>query len=279
MVHTRRSTGRRGLAALAGGCVAVCLVCVLAVASVWRPGAPASRAQGDVAPRADAPAEPALTSEDATSADALAAEPRAWSEQDAPNYYEVVGPARIGGELEPGTVEYASLDGLGRATQVRACVDAELAEAGSSRSRDDMSDLEPSGWGHNREASIELPTGKVYNGHFWNRSHLLAKSLGGAETLQNLVCGTRMQNVGANVGGVEGGMAYPETLARTWLYEHPDGFVRYEATPVYHGDEPVCRCVLVDVLSSDGTLDKRVVVYNAAKGYTIDYQTGDFHEC
>lgn len=205
--------------------------------------------------------------------------PRAWDERTAPNYYEVTGPARIDWTLDPGTVEYAALDACGRAVRVRACVDAELAEAGSSRERKDVSDLYPSGWGNNREVSIECPNGSIYHGYFWNRSHLLAKSLGGDETIQNLVCGTRMQNVGANVNGTEGGMAYAETLARTYLQNHPHGFVNYSAAPVYYGDEPVCREVAVDVLSSDGSLDLHVVVYNAAKGYRINYETGDFHEC
>ena len=78
--------------------------------------------------------------------------------------------------------------------------------------------------------------------------------------------------------GSEGGMAYPETLARNWLDKNPDGYVYYAATPFYVGNELVCRYVLVDVLSSDGQIDCRVVVYNTAKGYTIDYANGSFSQ-
>ncbi|MBO7675135.1 MAG: DNA/RNA non-specific endonuclease [Atopobiaceae bacterium] len=208
--------------------------------------------------------------------------PRAWDEAAAPNYYEVVGPSRFGdlfvGEAEPdrGEVRYGALDALGRATGVLACVDAAFARAGSARERGDTSGIHPSGWGHNEEVEIELPTGRLYHGYFWNRSHLLAKSLGGEEIEQNLVCGTRMQNVGANLNGTEGGMAYAETLVRNWLADNPDGFVYYAATPCYAGEELVCQNVIVDVLSSDGALDLEVVVYNAAKGYQIDYATGEF---
>lgn len=209
--------------------------------------------------------------------------PREWNEDVAPNYYEAIGPARFEAasvdgqdELARGEVRYGALDGLGRATGVLACVDAALASAGSARERGDTSAIHPSGWGHNGEAAIELPTGRTYHGYFWNRSHLLAKSLGGEEVVQNLICGTRMQNVGANLQGTEGGMAYAESLVRTWLEDNPDGFIYYAATPCYAGDELVCRNVMVDVLSSDGALDLEVVVYNAAKGYEIDYATGEF---
>jgi DNA-entry nuclease len=71
-------------------------------------------------------------------------------------------------------------------------------------------------------------------------------------------------------------MAYCENLARMWLEDYPDGWLAYVATPVYEGDELVCRSVIVDMLSSDGELDVRIEVFNAAKGYTIDYATGEF---
>jgi DNA-entry nuclease len=215
-------------------------------------------------------------------AEAMSA-PREWNEDDAPNYYEVIGTARFGDAsigdqdaLTRGEVSYGALDDLGRATGVVACVDEALASAGSARERGDTSTIHPSGWGYNEEVAIELPTGRTYHGYFWNRSHLLAKSLGGEEIAQNLICGTRMQNVGANLRGTEGGMAYAESLVRTWLADNPNGFVYYAATPCYAGDELVCRNVVVDVLSSDGALDLEVVVYNAAKGYEIDYATGTF---
>ena len=203
-------------------------------------------------------------------------EPCVWSESEAPNYYMVAGPARIAERPEVGEVRYANLDALGRAGRVVACVDAHLAEEGANRERQNTSGITPSGWGHNEEVDIELPGGGAYHGYLWNRSHLLAKSLGGLEIEENLVCGTRMQNVGANRKGSEGGMAYPETLARNWLNNNPNGFVYYSATPFYRGNDLVCQNVLVDILSSDGTLDCEVVVFNAAKGYKIDYANGSF---
>ena len=86
--------------------------------------------------------------------------------------------------------------------------------SGSERERDDM--LDPAGWDDNEKVSIELVGGRVYHGYLFNRSHLLAKSLGSTETLANLITATRTQNVGSNNAGGTGmgGMAYTEQLAR-----------------------------------------------------------------
>ena len=210
---------------------------------------------------------------------ALDYSPTIWNAQTAPEYYRVISKAQIDWDLPAGTVEYAPLDTQGRATGSRACVTYQLMETGRNRARADSADLKPSGWGHNAQVEIPLPDGDVYRGELWNRSHLLAKSLGGAEQLDNLVTGTRMQNVGSNSnGGESGGMGYCEGLARAWLDAHHDGTLLYSAVPVYLGSELVCRSVVVDLRSSDGTLDQRVEVYNAAAGYEIDYETGTFRE-
>ena len=255
MRRTHTTASRRRHPALAALLVAVLVACAF---SAWRI---ASRTLQGLAPG---------------TATSQADETRDWSQAEAPNYYAVVGPANIGQTLDPGTVTYGPLDALGRATGVQACVDLPLMEEGLARERDSTADLLPSGWGTNDEVDIELPGGKTYHGYLWNRSHLLAKSLGGEEVIENLVCGTRMQNVGANVEGTEGGMAFTESLVREWLASNPNGNVQYVATPLYRGSELVCRNVVVDVLSSDASLDLEVLVFNAAKGYRIDYATGDF---
>lgn len=201
----------------------------------------------------------------------------AWDAQAYPDYYRVVGTAVVDVELAPGEARYEGLDGLGRTGRVAALVTSEMAQAGSDREREDISDIHPSGWGHNEEVVIAMPDGSDYHGYLFNRSHLLAKSLGGDDAAYNLVTGTRAQNVGDN-RGQDGGMAYPEGLAREWLRDHPQGTVYYSATPVYEGDELVPRSVIVDVRSSDATLDLEVEVFNAAAGFEIDYATGEFRE-
>lgn len=196
-----------------------------------------------------------------------------WDESESPNYVRLVGDAVIDEELEPGQVEYSSLDALGRTGQVRACITYQMMVDGEARERGSLPD--PSGWPEqNREVEVQLPNGRTYHGWFWNRSHLLAKSLGGSDEVENLVTGTRMQNVGANDG--QGGMDVFESAIRDWLEYRPDVTVQYVATPVYEGDELIPRSVIVDVLSSDGEIDEELEVYNACKGYAIDYDDGSF---
>lgn len=200
-----------------------------------------------------------------------------WDAEKYPDYYRVVGTAVVDVELEPGEVIYEGLDYLGRTGRVVGNVTLEMARDGSEREREDISGIHPSGWGHNREVDIEMPGGNTYHGALFNRSHLLAKSLGGDDADYNLVTGTRTQNVGDN-RGQDGGMAYTEGIARDWLYDNPDGTVFYSALPVYEGDELLPRSVIVDVRSSDGTIDQEVEVYNAVLGFDIDYATGRFYE-
>lgn len=219
-----------------------------------------------------APGAPsAQTAPVATSAEV----PGTWDAAAYPDYYRVLGPAVADVELAPGEARYAGLDALGRAGRVSALVTYDMMEAGSSREREDISGIHPAGWGHNAEVEIETPGGSAYHGYLFNRSHLLAKSLGGEDAAENLVTATRTQNVGDN-RGQDGGMAYTEGLARDWLRENPDGTVLYSATPVYVGSELLPRSVVVDVLSSDGSLDLEVEVFNAALGFEIDYATGEF---
>lgn len=198
-----------------------------------------------------------------------------WDQERYPEYYRVAGDAVVEFELEPGEVVYEGLDELGRTRRAAARVTIDMAREGSDREREDMRDIRPSGWGHNEEVDIVMPDGDTYHGAIFNRSHLLAKSLGGDDALYNVVMGTRTQNVGDN-RGQDGGMAYTEALARDWLYDNPDGTVYYAATPIYEGDELVPRSVVVDVLSSDGTVDQEVEVFNAVAGYEVDYATGEF---
>lgn len=198
----------------------------------------------------------------------------AWDVNESPEYVRYVGPAVVDVDIPVGQIRYAPLDSLGRTRRAAGTIDAETMWAGRARERGDLRGHDPSGWGSNAEVDIPLPGGGSYHGFFWNRSHLVAKSLGGSDEVENLVCATRMENVGANDG--HGGMAYAEDLVRTWLEDNPKGQVFYSATPAYEGDELVCRSVIVDVRSSDGQIDFELEVYNAAWGHEIDYRTGTF---
>lgn len=208
---------------------------------------------------------------------------RDWSEEEAPDYALDVGGARFEGSGPPaGSVRYSGLDSLGRTGRAEATITCAMVGRARGRRLPFSDDSDPSGWpDHNFRARISFADGSTYNGYFWNRSHLIANSLGGDAERHNLITGTRAQNVGANDGG--GGMAHCEKAVRDWFYGIIDGktdleastaTVRYSATPVYSGDELVPRWVIVDMRSSDGSIDTETIVYNAAAGYEIDYSTG-----
>lgn len=192
------------------------------------------------------------------------------------NFWNEKGQARdIDTNMKPGETVMAGLDALGRCGRVKALITKEMYEKAKDAPREDMSNIRPSGWTKNREVEYVFANGTTYHGWFWNRSHLLAHSLGGKEVKENLVTGTRAQNVGDNKG--DGGMAHCEEMARDWL-ENNDGNLYYQATPIYEGKELVCRRVDVDMKSDDGSLDAHTEVYNEAPGFTIDYLTGAYEQ-
>lgn len=205
--------------------------------------------------------------------------------QQYPDYISVQGKAIFDAdefsneEKTNGTVKYTGLDSLGRCQTVSAVVTYKMREEGSEREREDMPN--PSGWSYNGKSNnfktqIDLMNGKIYKGYIYNRSHLLAKSLGGVETENNLITGTRTQNVGKNDGN--GGMAYTEEKARNYLDSHKDQVVYYKVTPAYNATELVPRSVFVDIKTDDGAIDEHVEVFNYAKGFSIDYMTGQVAE-
>lgn len=196
-----------------------------------------------------------------------------WSLEQYPDYYAVAGEADFTGETFPdaGTIRYGEPDALGRSTASFGAINKELRDSGSDRDRD-MPD-EITGWPEdNPRVEIDFGDGDAYHGYLFNRSHLIAKSLGGEDSARNMVTGTRTENVGRNQP--PGGMAYTETLARDWLDDNPDGLVYYLVTPVYEGDELLPRTVEVDIRTSDQSINQHVIVFNAANGFTIDYSRG-----
>lgn len=198
-----------------------------------------------------------------------------WTYSKAPLYYTVRGKANTSVAAKKGKTKMAGWDKLGRTKRVVARVTYKMV-AKSAGWREDMpaSADTISGWGKQSLVSVSLSNGRKYNGYAWNRSHLLADCLGGHAVKENLVTGTRTQNVGNNTASQPGGMQYTETLALNYLKSHHKGWVYYRATPVYKGKELVCRSVYVDIKSDDGSINEHVEVYNAMRGVKVNYKTG-----
>lgn len=201
------------------------------------------------------------------------------------DYYTVLGAAqRSYSPAAAGEVEYCPVDVLGRATCAYGELTSTLRRAAQSRGRQEIT-VDPAGWGRNGSVTISavpgVPGSEAYKGRLFNRSHLVADSLGGAPIAANLITGTRTQNVGSTkrAGQYAGGMAYPEAVARAYLDTGAGDScpLYYAATPGYQGDELLPRSVLVDLRSCDGAaVDERVEVSNTAYGWAIDYRHGAF---
>lgn len=199
----------------------------------------------------------------------------AWSFQNFPNYYTILGASQLDSNQMPekGIIWYSPLDDSGRSQTVTGSLTFSQNVQPSYGVREQFtSEDNPSGWSGNQIVQIDWLNGRSYRGYFWNRSHQIGDALGGEARRENLVTGTRMQNVG---GDTKGGMRYTERKAQDWLEKNQDGILYYQVVPYYEGDELIPRFSIVQLLSSDQSIDEAVLVYNKANGYNIDYMTGD----
>lgn len=196
-----------------------------------------------------------------------------FNEKTYPDFYKVIGKAKIEKNIDPGKIIYSGFDNKNRTLSVYANLTNSNFKYGQ-RPRKNINDINPSGWSENKEVIINFIDGTTYRGWFYNRSHLLAHSLGGDDEDYNLITGTRPQNVGKN--NRKGGMQYTETLAYNYLANNKNGVIYYSATPNYTKDELVPRTVTVNIKSDDDSIDQCVIIYNVAPGYAIDYATGNF---
>ncbi|AAL98274.1 TPA: streptodornase A [Streptococcus pyogenes] len=196
-------------------------------------------------------------------------------------------------------IQYSILDGYGRSGEAYGVITKDMIDMSAGYREKWESKPEPSGWysyffkntnqratesdykhspknvskiSNNIKASIPLSNGRTRHGYLFDRSHLIADSLGGRPFRNNLITGTRTQNVGNN--DRKGGMQYIENKVLDHIKKNPKVHVYYKATPVYQGSELLPRVVLVSALSSDGTIDETVRVFNAVAGFNIDYQNG-----
>lgn len=193
----------------------------------------------------------------------------------SPEYYKVIGPAKI--DVKVTGISYSYDNANDKPLGVKAKITSEIFEKEKSEKREPIK-VDPAGWGHNKRVVIPSTIGSIkdYKGYFWNRSHLLADSLGGEPTKQNLITGTRCQNVGLRNN--QGGMAYCENKARKYLNSHKNSYIYYYVTCKYINNEVIPRKVIVDMLSEDGSINEHVEVLNYAYKYKIDYNTGEFEK-
>lgn len=160
-----------------------------------------------------------------------------------------------------GFERYGTLDVLGRCTAATACVGPETIP---DDIRGDISSVKPTGWRQAKYEGID-PEGGDF---LYNRCHLIGYQLTGENANeQNLITGTRYLNV-------EGMLPFENSVAE---YVRGTGnHVMYRVTPVFKGNDLLCRGVLMEARSvEDPLVQFCVFCYNVQPGIILDYATGE----
>lgn len=151
--------------------------------------------------------------------------------------------------------KYSGRDAYGRAQSAIATVSKADLVASETRKGIDLPD--PAGW-------VGRSKGGIYD-----RSHLIAYTLGGKNDLDNLVTGTVSFNQ-KYMTEVEGDVRdYIKKTGRTVLYR---------VTPYYRGNELLPVGVLMEASTGDGGFKRNRFVYNVQDGFEINYLTGQVKE-
>lgn len=156
--------------------------------------------------------------------------------------------------------EYGDMDRLGRCSMCWASVGKDLMPTDK---RGSIGSIKPTGW---HTVKYDFVNGK----YLYNRSHLIGWQLTGENANEkNLVTGTRSFNVD--------GMLPFENMVADYVRED-DKRVLYRVTPMFDGDDLVCRGVLMEAISVEDNGDSvlfNVFVYNVQPGVKINYATGE----
>ncbi len=157
-------------------------------------------------------------------------------------------------------VEYSELDSLGRAGAVMACIGPESV---AQEAKPVPESITPTGF---RQAAYDSIDGGV----LYVRTELISNYLVSQEPDEkNVVTGTAMQQ--------SEGLRYVENLVAKEI-SNANVHVVYRVTPIYKGNDLVASGFEVEALSIEdqGTgVCIHLYVYNAQKGVTIDYATGE----
>lgn len=155
----------------------------------------------------------------------------------------------------------SDLDSKGRCGVACACVDKQHMPEGE---REEIDTIKPTGWKGGKYDFID-------NGGFlYNRCHMIGWQLTGENAEErNLITGTRYFNV-------EGMLPYENQVAR--YVRRTGNHVLYRVTPVFIGEEMLCRGVQLEAESVEDkgeSLMFNVYCYNVQPGVEIDYMTGE----
>ena len=149
--------------------------------------------------------------------------------------------------------EYGQLDHLGRCTTAVASLSADTQPV-AGEERESIQSVHPSGW---------------RKGQSWERMHLIGWRLSAENANElNLITGTHYCNVS--------GMLPFEDEVNSYI-KRTGNHVLYRVTPIYNGDEPVARGVLMEAESVEDRgagISYNVYVFNVEPGAEVNYVEG-----
>lgn len=157
--------------------------------------------------------------------------------------------------------QFSELDSLGRCGAAMAMLDKTMMP---EEERGEIDSVKPSGY-HNAVYEDLIEDGFLYN-----RCHLIGFQMSGENANEkNLITGTRYMNV----EGME-----PFENETAYYLRRTGNHVLYRITPVFAGNELVCRGVLMEAYSVEDKgkgISYCIFCYNVQPGIEIDYATGE----
>lgn len=163
-------------------------------------------------------------------------------------------------DLTTSSLEYSSLDTLGRCGVAYACIGTDLMP---TEDRGSIGQVKPSGW---HTVKYDCVDGK----YLYNRCHLISYQLTAENANENnLITGTRYLNVK--------GMLPFENMVADYIKE-TGNHVLYRVTPIFEDNNLVASGVQMEAKSvednGEGIL-YNVYCYNSQPGVGINYAAGD----
>ena len=160
-------------------------------------------------------------------------------------------------------VKFGPLDSLKRVTSAMACLGTGTMPDEDEK-RSDISSIHPTGWNNVKYDCIQEG-----DGYCQNRAHCIAWCLSGSNAeKRNLITGSPYMNSNMNVFEVR--------VAR--YIERTDNHVMYRVTPIFKGEELMCRGVLMEAYSVEDNgqgICFNVFLYNVQPGISYDYYSGE----
>lgn len=207
-------------------------------------------------------------------ADYIAADPR--DTEFSAKGYDIPAYSGVGGYVLNGNVpsfttkqkkenesyhEYSDHDEYGRCGVAIANIGKEMLDSAGERNDNAIHKVLPTGW---IKGNVKY---EMLSSNLYNRCHLIAHMLGGADTRWNLITGTRYLN--------ENMETYEKMIANH--IDKSGTHVLYRVTPVYRGDNLVASGVQLEAYSIEdkGELSFNVYLYNVQPGVDINYANGN----